>query len=82
MYVFPTNFTDARIGFTPESYTVNEEGGTVILTVSVLSGMLQRPVEISFNTATTSNDPATGIVCCVVLLTCFIEDMPSLKPAI
>ena len=64
MYVFPINFTDAVIGFTPESYTVNEEGGTVILTVSVISGMLQRQVEIGFSTATTSNNPATtGIVC-------------------
>ena len=42
---------------------MNEEGGTVILTVSVLSGMLQRPVEIGFSTATTSNDTATGMVC-------------------
>ena len=57
------NYTDATIGFTPESYTVNEEGGTVTLTVTVLSGMLQRPVEICFSTATTSNDPATGMVC-------------------
>ena len=59
VHVFPTNYTDAVIGFTPNSYAVNEEGGTVTLTVSVISGMLQRPVEIGFSTA---NDTAIGMV--------------------
>ena len=38
------------IGFDPDSYTVNEVEGSVVLTIRVLSGMLGIPVEVQFET--------------------------------
>ena len=47
------------IGFVPDTYSVIEPDGIVTLTASVLSGMLARPVQVSFlttdGTATSSS---------------------------
>ena len=49
-YIYP-HFTDAVIGFDSDSYTVNEGApGIVTFTVRVLTGQLQRSVEIGFST--------------------------------
>ena len=45
------------IGFVPDSYTVNENEGSVTLTVRVISGTLDRDVEVVFFT---QNDQALG----------------------
>lgn len=49
--------TEVQIGFDPDSYTVNEGAGTVTLTARVISGSLERDVEIEFSTA---DDTAMG----------------------
>ena len=41
--------TGVTIGFNPENYTVNE-GGDVTLMIKVLSGTLQREVEVRLTT--------------------------------
>jgi hypothetical protein len=48
---------EVQIGFNPDSYTVNEGAGTVTLTARVISGSLERDVEIEFSTA---DDTAMG----------------------
>ena len=52
--LFPT---EAQIGFDPDSYTVNEEDGSVTLTVRVIKGSLAREVQVGFMT---ENDEALG----------------------
>ena len=46
------------IGFVPDSYTVNENEGSVTLTVRVISGILDRDVEVII--FSTQNDQALG----------------------
>ena len=46
-----------RIGFDATEYTVSETGGSIVLTVTVLSGMLDQPV---FLTVMTQDGTATG----------------------
>ncbi len=55
-----------RIGFDPFTYTVNEQVGRVILTVRLLSGVLERSAVVLFSTSdgtATSTAPAdfTGV---------------------
>ena len=49
--------TEVQIGFEPDSYTVSEEVGSVTLTVRLVSGLLERDVEVRFMTA---DDGALG----------------------
>ena len=55
MYIPITNLSchisAATIGFERTSYTVDENNGTVIVGVAVLSGSLSRNVVVRFNTA-------------------------------
>ena len=50
MYLSVSLFPGVTIGFDPETYSVNEDGGSVTLTVRVLDGELARPVTVAFNT--------------------------------
>lgn len=43
--LFPLDIT---IGFTPDSYQVDENAARVVLNVSLITGLLQRPVEVVF----------------------------------
>ena len=54
---------DITIGFTPDSYQVDENAGRVVLNVSLITGLLQRPIEVSF---TVTNGTAFSM--CVVLI--------------
>ena len=55
---------DVTIGFQPVDYAVNENAGTVTISVQVLRGQLARSVEVDFNTedgTATSTAPADYI---------------------
>ena len=52
MYILRTPIiAEITVGFNPVDYTVNEADGEVLLNVEVLSGTLERSVEIFFGTS-------------------------------
>ena len=58
MCIIARNFFAAvTIGFDPNTYTVNEPDGSVILMVHLISGVLEREVIVNFETSPGS---ATG----------------------
>ena len=44
-------FSEIRVGFNPETYTVNEADGSVTLNVEVLEGTLEGSVTVLLQTA-------------------------------
>ena len=54
-------FAEVAIGFLVAAQYVNETAETIVVEVSVLSGTLQRSVDVSFNTVeSTLGNAATG----------------------
>ena len=62
---------DVVIGFDPDTYTVNEDAGTVELTVKVLAGSLTRDVTLTYDTmdgTATAGEDYTAVLMGTVML--------------